>query len=58
MGREENWLECQSELCIYAVYDRTFGDFPAKNTVFTPCICGSGQPYLRGKLECVCVCAC
>ena len=26
------------------VYDRIFGDFPAKNTVYTPYIYGSGQP--------------
>jgi len=30
---------------IYTVYDRIFGDFPAKNTVYTPYIYGSGQPY-------------
>ena len=30
---------------IYPVYDRIFGDFPAKNTVCTPYIHGSGQPY-------------
>jgi len=27
------------------VYDRIFGDFPAKKTVYTPYIYGSGQPY-------------
>jgi hypothetical protein len=27
------------------VYDRIFGDFPAKNTVYTPYAYGSGQPY-------------
>jgi hypothetical protein len=31
---------------MYSVYDRIFGDFPAKNTVYTPYIYGSGQPYL------------
>jgi len=31
---------------MYTVYDRIFGDFPAKNTVYTPYIYGSGQPYL------------
>jgi len=31
---------------IYTVYDRIFGDFPAKNTVHTPYIYGSGQPHL------------
>ena len=30
---------------IYTVYDRKFGDFPAKITVYTPYIYGSGQPY-------------
>jgi len=29
---------------IYTIYDRIFGDFPAKNTVYTPYIYGSGQP--------------
>jgi hypothetical protein len=24
------------ELCIYTVYNRIFGDFPAKNTVYLP----------------------
>jgi hypothetical protein len=28
---------------LYTVYDRTFGGFPAQNTVNTPCIYGSGQ---------------
>jgi hypothetical protein len=31
---------------IYTVYDHIFGDFPAKNTVYTPYIYGSGQPYV------------
>jgi len=31
--------------CICIVYDRIFGDFPAKNTVYTPYVYGSGQPY-------------
>jgi hypothetical protein len=31
---------------IYTVYDRIFGDFPAKNTVYTPYIYGSGQPCI------------
>ena len=30
---------------IYTVYDRIFGDFPAKNTVCNPYTYGSGQPY-------------
>jgi len=25
--------------CMYTVYDRIFGDFPAKSTVYTPCKC-------------------
>ena len=29
-----------------SVYDRIVGDFPAKNTVYTPYIYGSGQPYI------------
>jgi hypothetical protein len=36
---------------IYTVYDRTFGDFPAKNTVqHAP---GPSQPCCAGKLEAV-----
>ena len=31
---------------IYTVYDRIFGDFPAKVTVHTPYIYGSGHPYI------------
>ena len=31
---------------IYTVYDRIYGNFPAKNTVYTLYIYGSGQPYL------------
>ena len=30
---------------IYTVYDRTFCDFPATNTVYTRYIYGYGQPY-------------
>jgi len=30
---------------IYTPYDRILLDFPAKNTVYTPYIYGSGQPY-------------
>ena len=30
---------------IYTVYDRIFDGFPAKHTVYTPYIYGSGQPY-------------
>jgi len=30
----------------HTVYDRIFGDFPAKNTVYTPFIYGSSQPYM------------
>jgi len=30
----------------HTVYDRIFGGFPAKNTVYTPYIYGSGQPYV------------
>ena len=34
------------EPCIYTVYDRIFGDFPAKKFVHTRYIYGSGQPWL------------
>ena len=33
-----------SESYTYTVHGRIFGDFPAKNTVYTPYIYGSGQP--------------
>ena len=33
------------EPCICTVYDRRFGQFPAKNAVYTPYIHGSGQLY-------------
>ena len=39
---EEGWPEPY----IYTVYDRIYGEFPAKSTVYTPYIYGSGQPYL------------
>ena len=60
----ERWVSCTvkgKHLCtqkkstcayyshIYTVYDRIFGDFPAKNTVYTPYIYGSGQPYILAK---------
>jgi len=31
---------------IYAVHARMFGNFPGKNTVYTPYIYGSGPPYI------------
>ena len=37
---------------IYTAYDRILGDFPAKNTVDTPDIYGSGQPLLCVLLQC------
>jgi len=41
----------QNRIYIYTVYDRTFGDFPAKNTVqHAP---GPSQPCCAGKLEAV-----
>ena len=30
---------------MYTVYDREFGDFPAKKNIYTVYIYGSGQPY-------------
>jgi hypothetical protein len=38
---EQNWPGPY----IYTVYDRIFGDVPANNTVYTPYVYGSGQPY-------------
>jgi len=32
------------ELCMHIVYDSIFGDFPAKNTVYTLYKHGPGQP--------------
>ena len=42
---------------IYTVYDRIFGDFPAQNTVYTPCIYGSGQllTFTMGGIQMQCV---
>jgi hypothetical protein len=37
---------------MYTVYDRIFGDFPAKNTVCTPYIYGSGQPSKYASRVC------
>jgi hypothetical protein len=31
---------------IFSVYDRICGDFPAQNSVYTPYMYGSGEPYL------------
>ena len=39
-------IRTHTTACIYTVYDRIFGDFPAKNTVYTPYIYGSVQPYM------------
>ena len=35
----------QNRIPIYTVYDRIYGDFPAKHTVYKPHVYGSGQPY-------------
>jgi hypothetical protein len=35
---------------VYTTYDCVFGDFPAKNAVYTPHIYGSGQPYMHDKV--------
>jgi len=40
-AHNEGWPEPY----IYTVYDPIFGVFPAKSTVYTPCVYGSGQPY-------------
>ena len=36
----------QNHIYIYSVNDRIFGDSPANNTVYTPYMYGSGQPYM------------
>jgi hypothetical protein len=35
---------------MVSVYDRIFGDFPAKDAVYTPYIYGPGQPYKYNSL--------
>jgi len=40
---------------ICTVYDRIFGNFPAKNTIYRPYIYGSGQPYIY-PVQCTCYC--
>jgi len=44
---------------IYTVHDRIFGDFPAKNTLYTLYVYGSGQPYkcVMQKEAWICVCS-
>jgi len=43
---------------IFTMYmNRIFGDFPAKITVYTSYIYGSGLPYVC-VFVCVCVCVC
>jgi len=39
---------------IYTEYDHKSGDFPAKNTVYTPYMYGAGQPYLHMSLKAQC----
>ena len=42
---------------VHTVYDRIFGDFPAKNTVLYTVyitICNSGQPYVHAMHACAC----
>ena len=46
----KGWLEPHT----YTVYDHTFGDFPAKNTICTPCIYGSGQSYIHTVAHVIC----
>ena len=41
IAHDQGWPEPY----MYTVYDRVFGDFPAKNTVCKPYIYDSGQPY-------------
>jgi hypothetical protein len=41
IGHLQGW----PELHICTVYDRISGDFPAKNTVYTPYIYGSGRAH-------------
>ena len=49
-SKNEKWawpttqLDGWPEPYIYTVYDRIFGEFPAKNTVCKPYIYGSGKP--------------
>jgi hypothetical protein len=49
----QGWPESFICTYIYTVYDCIFGDFPAKTTVYTPYIYGSGQPYTCAKWQTV-----
>ena len=44
--RNRTYVQGWPEPYIYTAYDRIFGDFPAKITVYTPYIYGPGQPYI------------
>ena len=46
--RQDTFVGLARTVYIYTVYDRIFGDFPARNTVYTPYIYGSGKPYTFG----------
>ena len=37
--RRLNICRLARTVCMYTVNDRIFGDFPANNTVYTPCVC-------------------
>ena len=49
-GNDHTWVEL-ARTVYFAMYDRIFDDFPAKNTVYTPYIYGSGQPYTWGHIR-------
>jgi len=38
------YIELAKIVHIFTIYDHKSGDFPAKNTVYTPYLYGSGQP--------------
>ena len=41
----------QNCVYIYTIYDRIFGDFPAKNTIYTPYVYGLANPAYDLSLQ-------
>ena len=44
-GIQDTFIGLARTVYIYTVFNRIFGDFPARNTVYALYIYGSGQPY-------------
>ena len=47
------WVGLARIVYTYTVSDRVFSDYPAKNTVYTPYVYGSGQPYAYLTIHCL-----